>query len=572
MEQSKEPHGLLQVHRDDTQGNSVGQLSSENHASVPVTESKTTDTFAGPTDGSTKVRDISTFKWLLTLAAIYTTGLLYGLDTTVAADVQGTILEKLGEPEKLAWIGVGFPLGSVAVILSLGKAYGVLNMKWLYLANVVLFEVGSAICGASPTMNALVAGAGGAGLFLGGLNILSSMTTEYERPIYMSGTGVSWGLGTILGPVIGGAFAGSSATWRWAFYLNLVIFAVTSPIFVFIIPSLDPQPGRRLTERLDAIDWVGTVLNAAIYASWVLALTFGGAQWAWGDGRTIACFVVCGVLIGLFGLQQGFKLSTTSTQRIFPARFLLSRSLLLQYFATSCTATALFIPVYYIPLFFQFTKSDGALEAAVRLLPFITVTIFCIMLNGALMPKLGFYQPWFILSGALILTGGALMYTVDANTSPGRVYGYSVLIAMGTGLSAQASYSVAPVKAAMDSRYGPQMIPDAIGFINMAQIGSVVHALAISGTVFQNLAFRYLKTSLAGQGFTDAQLHSAIAGTQSQLLAGASKEVKELALHAILKAMDRVYILIIVAGAVCLIVSLGMRTERLFMKASVGGA
>ncbi|KAL7937736.1 major facilitator superfamily domain-containing protein [Trichoderma chlorosporum] len=516
------------------------------------------------------------WQWLLVLFAIYTTGLLYGLDTTVVADVQGTILEQFGEPEKLAWIGVGFPLDSIAVILSLGKANGIFSMKWLYFASVAVFEMGSAICGSSPNMNALIvgrviAGAGGAGLYLGGLNILSSLTTERERPMYMSGTGVSWGLGTILGPVIGGAFASSSATWRWAFYINLVLFAITSPIFLFVIPSLDPQPGRKFSQRLADMDWLGAILNAAIYASWVLALIFGGAQWAWSSGRTITVFVVCGVLIILFALQQGFKLLTTSTLRIFPARFLLSRSLLLQYLTASCTATTLFIPVYYIPLFFQFTKNDAALEAAVRLLPFVTLAIFCMILNGMLMPKFGYYQPWSVFSAALILVGGALMFIVDINTSAGRIYGYSVLIAIGTGLSSQAAYSVAPVKVAMDQRYGPQMVPDAIGFINMAQMGSVVHALAISGTVFQNLAFKYLKNAIGDRGFTDAQLHGAIAGTQSQVLGDASEEIKNLALAAIIREMGRVYILVIVAGAVCLIGALGMRREKLFMKPSVAG-
>lgn len=334
---------------------------------------------------------------------------------------------------------------------------------------------------------------------------------------------------------------------------------------------MDPQPDHKFKEKLAQMDWIGTLLNAAIYATWVIALTFGGAQWAWNDGRTIACFVVCGVLIILFGLQQRFKVFTTLQQRIFPAGFLYSRTLLLQYLVTCCIATSLFVPIYYIPIFFQFTRDDGPLKAAVRLLPFIVITIFCVMLNGALMPKIGYYKPWPLISGTLVLIGGALMFTVDSQTSPARVYGYSVLIAFGTGLSAQAAYSVAPVKVAMNPRYGPAMIPDAIGFINMAQIGSIVHALAISGTVFQNLAFRNLSHALAGMGFTDAQLHSAISGTQSEILANASAEVKALAVDAIIKAMDRVYILVIVAGAVCLIASLPMKWEKLFLKGAAPG-
>lgn len=94
------------------------------------------------------------------------------LDTTIAADVQGSILESLGEIEKLSWVGSGFPMGSVATILLLGYCYGLFQIKWVYLGSIILFEVGSAICGAAPTMDALIvgrvlAGIGGAGMYLG---------------------------------------------------------------------------------------------------------------------------------------------------------------------------------------------------------------------------------------------------------------------------------------------------------------------------------------------------------------------------------------------------------------------
>jgi len=95
-----------------------------------------------------------------------------GLDTTIAADVQASILASLGEIEKLAWVGIGFPMGSVATILLIGTFYGLFDIKYLLIAGVVLFETGSALCGASPNMNAMIigrviAGIGGAGMYLG---------------------------------------------------------------------------------------------------------------------------------------------------------------------------------------------------------------------------------------------------------------------------------------------------------------------------------------------------------------------------------------------------------------------
>jgi MFS family permease len=137
--------------------------------------------------------------------ALYSTALLYGLDTTIAAAVQGSVIEQFpGSIEKLAWVGVGFPLGSVAVILPTGYAYGMFNIKYLYLLSVLLFEAGSALCGAAPTMNALIggrvlAGIGGAGMYLGALTYITVFTTLRERSLYVAAAGTVWGIGTVLG-------------------------------------------------------------------------------------------------------------------------------------------------------------------------------------------------------------------------------------------------------------------------------------------------------------------------------------------------------------------------------------
>ena len=110
--------------------------------------------------------------WIVVCAAMYMTAFLYGLDNTIVADVQGAVVEEFGEVNKLGWLGIGFSMGSVATILSQGKAYGMFDMKWFYIGSMIMFEAGSALCGAAPTMNALIfgriwAGAGGAGMYLG---------------------------------------------------------------------------------------------------------------------------------------------------------------------------------------------------------------------------------------------------------------------------------------------------------------------------------------------------------------------------------------------------------------------
>jgi MFS family permease len=133
---------------------------------------------------------IPPWQWILSLIGLYLAALLYGthtlcntctwkltrdstgLDTTIAADVQASVYQRLGEIEHLPWVGLGFPMASVAVILLLGRAYGLFNIKFLLLSSLATFEVGSALCGAAPSMSALIvgrviAGIGGAGMYLG---------------------------------------------------------------------------------------------------------------------------------------------------------------------------------------------------------------------------------------------------------------------------------------------------------------------------------------------------------------------------------------------------------------------
>lgn len=117
-------------------------------------------------------RSIRGLRWFLICIAIFSADLLYGLDNTIVADIQGSIAETFDEYTQLGWLGVGFTLGSVVLILPLGKAYAVFNTKWLFISCVSMFAAGSALCGGAPNMSAIIvgrvwAGAGGAGMYLG---------------------------------------------------------------------------------------------------------------------------------------------------------------------------------------------------------------------------------------------------------------------------------------------------------------------------------------------------------------------------------------------------------------------
>ena len=159
-------------------------------------------------------------RWFLIVLAILSSTFLFALDNTIVADVQPQIVARFASIEKLPWLSVAFLLGAVAtnliwwvcqlardaraLVLTLrrrGKIYGQFNAKWMYIISFFLFEVGSAVCGAAPSMDALIigraiAGWGGAGMYVGVLTLLAATTSTQERPTYIGLTGLTWGLGT----------------------------------------------------------------------------------------------------------------------------------------------------------------------------------------------------------------------------------------------------------------------------------------------------------------------------------------------------------------------------------------
>ncbi|PON26647.1 hypothetical protein TGAM01_v204657 [Trichoderma gamsii] len=535
----------------------------ESRLKHPISPSQENVENSGRTSEAQK-REIQGIRWLLVCASIYISALIFGLDTTIAADVQSSIIEAFGHVDQLAWIGAGFSLGSAASVLPVGIAFTQFNMKWVYIVSFGLFELGSAVCGAAPNISAIIigrviAGSGGAGLFLGALNYFSAITAPSERAFYISIIGFCWGAGAVLGPLVGGAFAISSASWRWAFYINLLIAAVTAPIYLTFLPSLHLAKDQSLSKRVANLDFLGFILSAAMWVTFAIAATTAGIQWPWSSAQVIALWAVFGALLVGYILQQWFCIFTTPQDRSFPVHLLKSRTQLSLCIATAANAAAAFCMIYFIPIYFQFVHGDKALMAAVRLLPYIVINVSTNIATGRFLPQIQYYMPVYLISGLFTVIGSTLfMVYLRPSTQQGVIYGLMIIIGIGTGMTFSLGFSIASIKA------GPSDVGRAISLQNVCRLGGSTITLVIAGQIFQSCAMANLEKVLAGEGFAADEIRGAVAGAQSTLFSELHGVLKAEATNAVTDAIQRTFVVAVVGGGVLVLAAISMRIEKLF--------
>lgn len=216
--------------------------------------------------------------------------------------------------------------------------------------------------------------------------------------------------------------------------------------------------GKR--DRLRKLDWLGALLSAGGFTTLTMGVSFGGALFAWSNAREIVLFVLAGVLWILFFVQQSYAITTKRENRVFPVHLLVQREPALLFLSMAAGSAGVFVGIYYTPIYFQFTRGDSGIQAAVRLLPFLCFLSATILINGALLPRLGYYKIWYIVGSVLACAGGAVLcksllsistcsvltkslparLTVD--TRPAIVYGLEIVIATGLGCYCQSGYAV----------------------------------------------------------------------------------------------------------------------------------
>lgn len=403
-------------------------------------------------------------------------------------------------------------------------------------------------------MGRAVAGFGGSGIYVGTINIISGITIPAERTKYLNFVGMSWSLGTVLGPIVGGAFADSAATWRWAFYINICIAAFSVPVCIWLVPSIAHAVPFTLVERIKRIDYLGAVLFLGGVVSIVMVLGFGGGtDYDWKSGQMIGLYVSTVVLWMAFSLQQGLRLLTVD--RIFPAQFACNWEMVNLFSWTAIAIANIVVTIYSLPLFFQFTYGDSSLRSAVYTLPFVLSVVASAGVSGPIFSKYPIYMAWFAGASAVMLIGNGLLSTLDYNTSRGAICGYTILQGVGVGPVIQLGYTVGQTKVPHS------IVPQVTAFLTCAQMAGLALSLGIATSVFLNSATDDIAAILPGttRGFIKASIN----GARTGLLETISPEDRFRVLQAIARNIGRVFYMNIAGAALGFLSSLTMKRERL---------
>ncbi|KAJ7618498.1 DHA14-like major facilitator [Roridomyces roridus] len=382
------------------------------------------------------------FKLFLMCLALCLAVFLVALDNTILATAIPKITDHFNSLDDVGWYGSSYLLTTAAFQLLFGRLYSFLSIKWVFIGAIVVFELGSLICGVAPTSNALIvgraiAGLGSAGIFNGALIIISNTVPLEKRPVYTGLVSAMYGIASVAGPLMGGAFT-DKVSWRWCFYINLPIGGITLVIITlfFHLKRRQPDSEAALTfwQRLDQFDPVGTVTRfIPAIVCLLLALQWGGSKYEWSNGRIIALFVLFALLISIFIAVQIWKQDLGTV----PPRIFKKRSVMAGTFFSFCLGSSFFILVYFIPIWFQAIKGVTAVHSGIDNLPMILALVISSLLAGGVVATFGYYTPFMLLSSVLMGVGAGLLSTFTTSTGHAHWIGYQVIYGLGVGFGMQ---------------------------------------------------------------------------------------------------------------------------------------
>lgn len=308
----------------------------------------------------------------------------------------------------------------------------------MVLLAVALFAAGSAISGAAINLQMLVAGravmgTGGGGILVMLEIIICDLCPQRDRPKYLGIAMGVFGIAMCLGPLIGGALA-EHASWRWIFYINLPVSAVSFVALAgFLRVNYNKDSVRNMLWR---VDWAGNALFAASVTSILLALSWGGTEYAWSSPRTLVPLI-----LGMVGFVAFLGIESTNLipQPTMPLRLFTNRTSLGAFGLTFIASILTYWTSYWLPVYFQAVKGATPTSSGVDVLPFAVVMIPFSILAGGGISALGRFGPFQIAGISFMTISMGLFSLLGATTSKGMWAGFQIIAAAGAGLLLQST-------------------------------------------------------------------------------------------------------------------------------------
>ncbi|KAJ7104120.1 Mfs1.2 [Mycena belliarum] len=434
----------------------------------------------------------------------------------------------------------------------LAEAFG---RRPVIVSTLLLFAIGSALCGAAQNMAVLITGriiqgAGAGGIFSLTQIILSDLVSLDERGKYNGLFGLAWALAGGLGPLVCGSLA-SQGQWRWLFYLNVppaVILAVLILKFLHV-----PTPPGTVTEKLLKIDWIGLSILIPSTCAALLGLTWGGVTFPWTSFQ-----VLVPLCLGVAGIVGAMTYEWKSAQNpVIPFHLVSNRTSLSGYVQMGIVAVCLLDLIYYLPVYYQACKEASPTASGVDLFGLTFSSAPMSIFAGISVGITKRFRPQMWMGWCFMLVGFGLLSIVTFDTSRAESIGYQIIVGSGIGIIWSAAYFpvLAPVPVT-SSAY-------ALSFLVFCRVFPQVWGVTITGTIIQNGLKSRLPQSLLAQNSGNAELIYAIIPRVSTL----DEPLKTLVRKAFGETLQVVWRIHIGAAGCGLLASLAMKplplhTER----------